>query len=225
MYTFLESHGADGRDFSRRRFLNKTVGEVKWQWLQRRPSATARVRPRNCAHKHDDNGIFQGSDCLLKIQKCKSSITVHAISFCFTIPKHNPRVSRISVVAMTGAVIEIDGASDADTIRSVKYRVFASNRELRVRQQRLMYRPGPRGMEPLADNETLGSAGVAQDGTAELDVLLAEEEPMDKYKVENLRWQVWLLLAEVALIRLMGSRSFSFPHHCFTSLSKPTLNL
>jgi hypothetical protein len=43
-----------------------------------------------------------------------------------------------------------------------------------VRRQRLMYRPGPHGMEPLADDDTLGGAGVAQDGTAELDVLLTE---------------------------------------------------
>jgi hypothetical protein len=75
---------------------------------------------------------------------------------------------------MTGAAIAIDDASAADTIRSVKQRVFALNRELPVRRQRLMYRPGPHGIEPLADDETLGGAGVAQDGTAELDVLLVD---------------------------------------------------
>jgi hypothetical protein len=37
-----------------------------------------------------------------------------------------------------------------------------------------MYRPGPRGIEALADDETLGTAGVAQDGSAELDLLLSE---------------------------------------------------
>jgi hypothetical protein len=37
-----------------------------------------------------------------------------------------------------------------------------------------MYRLGPHGINPLADDETLGGAGVAQDGTAELDVLLAD---------------------------------------------------
>jgi hypothetical protein len=82
--------------------------------------------------------------------------------------------SRISVVAMTGAAIDIEDASTTDTILSVKERVFAVNRKLYVRRQRLVYRPGLRGMEPLADDETLGGAGVAQDGTAELDVLLAE---------------------------------------------------
>ena len=87
--------------------------------------------------------------------------------------------SCISVVAMSGAVIGIDDASANDTIRSVKERVFASNRKLHVRRQLLMYRPGPRGMEPLADDETLGGAGVAQDGTAELDVLLLESKPED----------------------------------------------
>ncbi len=82
--------------------------------------------------------------------------------------------SAISVIAMTGAAIVIDDAAAADTIRSVKQRVFVANHELPVRRQRLVYRPGPRGMEALADDETLGGAGVARDGTAELDVLLAE---------------------------------------------------
>jgi hypothetical protein len=75
---------------------------------------------------------------------------------------------------MAGDAIVIDGATATDTIRSVKHRVFAANRELPIRRQRLVYRPGPHGIEALADDETLGGAGVAQDGTAELDVLLAE---------------------------------------------------
>ncbi len=75
---------------------------------------------------------------------------------------------------MTGAVIDIDDASAVDTILSIKQRVFAANRKLYVRRQRLVYRPGPRGMDALADDETLGGAGVAQDGTALLDVLVAE---------------------------------------------------
>ena len=81
--------------------------------------------------------------------------------------------SAISVVATTGAVIAIDDAAATDTILSVKERVYAVNRELPVRRQQLVYRPGPRGMEALADDETLGGAGVAQDGTAELDMLVA----------------------------------------------------
>ncbi len=75
---------------------------------------------------------------------------------------------------MTGAAITINDAAATDTIRSVKERVFAANAKMPVRQQRLVYRPGPRGMEALADDETLGGAGVARDGTAELDMLLAE---------------------------------------------------
>jgi hypothetical protein len=43
---------------------------------------------------------------------------------------------RISVIAMTGAVIAIDDASAADTILSIKQRVFAANRKLHVRRQR-----------------------------------------------------------------------------------------
>jgi hypothetical protein len=74
---------------------------------------------------------------------------------------------------MTGATIAIENAAASDTILSVKERVFAVNDKMPVRRQQLMYRPGPRGIEPLADDETLGGAGVAQDGSAELDVLLA----------------------------------------------------
>jgi hypothetical protein len=80
---------------------------------------------------------------------------------------------------MTGATIAINDASAADTILSVKQRVFAVNCELPVRRQQLVYRPGPRGLEALADGDTLGGAGVAQDGSGELDVLLTamtEEE-------------------------------------------------
>ncbi len=76
------------------------------------------------------------------------------------------------MVAADGAVLEIDYASANDTIRSVKQRVCAADPTLPVRRQLLVYSAGPHGMEPLADDETLGSAGVAQDGTAELEVLL-----------------------------------------------------
>ena len=84
---------------------------------------------------------------------------------------------------MTGATIIFDDASVDDTILSVKERVFAVNRALPKRRQRLVYRPGPRGMEALADDETLGVAGVAQDGTAELDLLV---EPLTQADVESL---------------------------------------
>ncbi len=75
---------------------------------------------------------------------------------------------------MTGAAITMDDASATDSILSVKQRVFAANCQLPVRRQRLMYRPGPYGIEPLADDETLGGAGVARDGSAVIDVLLAD---------------------------------------------------
>jgi hypothetical protein len=75
-------------------------------------------------------------------------------------------------MAMTGATIVIDDAAAGDTVLSVKQRVFAANRMLYVRRQRLMYRPSPRGMNPLADDETLGGAGVAQDGSAVIDILM-----------------------------------------------------
>ena len=75
---------------------------------------------------------------------------------------------------MSGATIVFEDACAADTILSVKERVFALNRTLPVRRQRLVYRPGPYGIVPLSDDETLGGAGVAQDGSAALDVLLSE---------------------------------------------------
>ncbi len=84
---------------------------------------------------------------------------------------------------MNGAAISIEDASATDTTLSVKQRVFDVNRKLPLRRQRLIYRTGPRGMEPLADDETLGGAGVAQDGSAELDLLL---EPFRDGEAERL---------------------------------------
>ncbi len=75
---------------------------------------------------------------------------------------------------MAGAAIAIEGMSAATKILTVKKRVFAANPKLFVRRQRLVYSAGPRGMDALADDETLGGAGVARDGTAELDVLVAD---------------------------------------------------
>ncbi len=93
------------------------------------------------------------------------------------------RSSRISIVPMIGAAIVFDNATAADTIISVKERVFALNSKLHVRRQRLMYCLGPHGMEALADDQTLGFAGVAQDGTAKLDMLL---EPLTSAEMDQL---------------------------------------
>lgn len=81
--------------------------------------------------------------------------------------------------------IAIKDASAADSILNVKKRVFAANKKLYVRRQRLVYSAGPRGIDALADNDTLGGAGVVEDGSAELDVLLVdltaeEKEAMGK---------------------------------------------
>jgi hypothetical protein len=92
---------------------------------------------------------------------------------------------------MTGAAISIDDASAADTIWSVKERVFAANRTFPERRQRLMYRAGPHGINPLANDETLGGAGVARDGTAVIDVLLADLTAAER---NTLGLQVWLFL-------------------------------
>ncbi len=84
------------------------------------------------------------------------------------------RRSRVSVVSMAGSVIALDDTSASDSILSIKERILDYNPKLYVSRQRLMYRPGPHGINPLADDETLGGAGVAQDGSAEIDLLLAE---------------------------------------------------
>ena len=90
---------------------------------------------------------------------------------------------------MAGAAIAIDDAAAADTILSVKQRVFALKPKLFVRRQRLVYSAGPRGMDALADDETLGGAGVARDGTAELDVLVAD---LTAAEAAELGKKVWL---------------------------------
>ena len=95
---------------------------------------------------------------------------------------------------MAGAAIAINDAAAADTILSVKQRVFAWNRTLFVRRQRLVYTAGPSGMDALADDETLGGAGVAQDGSAKLDVLLAD---LSEAEAEALGRQVWLCLGRM----------------------------
>ena len=80
---------------------------------------------------------------------------------------------------MAGDAIAINDASAADKILSVKQRVFVVNPKMPVGRQRLVYMDGPYGMEPLANSVTLGGAGVAQDGSAKLDVLLVDQTPAD----------------------------------------------
>jgi hypothetical protein len=82
--------------------------------------------------------------------------------------------SCISVVSMTGAALVINDVSLADSILSLKQRIFDLNPKMSIHRQRLMFPNGPHGMGSLADNETLGGAGVAQDGSANIDVLLAD---------------------------------------------------
>ena len=83
---------------------------------------------------------------------------------------------------MAGAAIAINDAAAVDSILSVKKRVFAANRQLYVRRQRLVYSAGPHGIDALADDETLGGAGVAEDGSAKLDVLMEALTEAEKAK-------------------------------------------
>ena len=72
----------------------------------------------------------------------------------------------------------LDDASAADSIMSVKKRAFAADNKLIMSRQRIMYTDGPYGMNPLPGDETLGGAGVPQDGSAKLDVLLVDPPRM-----------------------------------------------
>jgi hypothetical protein len=119
---------------------------------------------------------------------------------------------------MTGAAIAIDDASAADTILRVKQRVFALNRKLPVRRQRLMYRPGPHGIDPLADDETLGGAGVAQDGTAELDVLLADLTAAEVNELNEMVRHCRLQTILFGQLRLALIPLAIFDNICFTYL-------
>jgi hypothetical protein len=96
--------------------------------------------------------------------------------------------SRISVVDMNGAAIAIEDVRAADKIVNIKQRVALANPKLPVRRQRLVYAAGPHGMDALADKETLGGAGVAQDGSAKLDVLIAD---LTEEEAAVLGRQVW----------------------------------
>jgi hypothetical protein len=134
---------------------------------------------------------------------------------------------------MAGAAIAIDDASATDTILSVKERVFAANRKMSVRRQRLVYSAGPRGIDPLADTETLGGAGVARDGSAELDVLLVDLTAAEAAEL-NAKVRFCLRIDEQYLERLSNIvrippnylkfvchsiRLFSLSHACICSYS------
>ena len=95
---------------------------------------------------------------------------------------------------MAGAAIAIEGVSATSKILSVKKRVFAANSRLYVRRQRLVYTAGPYGMDALADDETLGGAGVAHDGSAELDVLLAD---VTAAEAAELGEKVWIFFGGI----------------------------
>jgi hypothetical protein len=118
---------------------------------------------------------------------------------------------------MTGATIVIDDASASDNILSVKERVFAANRQLPVRRQRLVYRPGPRGMDALADEETLGGAGVAQDGTALIDVLLADLTAAEAKELGEQVW--WLPPSDIMSVHVLLAVCHSIPAPCLSAVS------
>lgn len=80
---------------------------------------------------------------------------------------------------MRGAHTVLNEVRAADTILEIKRRIRSLNPKLFMRRQRLVYMSGPNGMEPLADDATLGCAGVTQDGSAVLDLLLVDETPAE----------------------------------------------
>jgi hypothetical protein len=85
--------------------------------------------------------------------------------------------SRLSVVPVNLVDIVIHDASACDTIWSVKERVFALNRHMYMRRQRLYFCDS---IEPLADEDTLGRVGVAQDGSARLVLLLRDLSALEE---------------------------------------------
>jgi hypothetical protein len=91
---------------------------------------------------------------------------------------------------MAGSVFQIDDASTLDTILSVKKRISALNCQFPVRRQRLVYSAGPHGINPLADDDTLGNICVKRDGTAMFDVLLADVSPDKAAKLGRMVLQI-----------------------------------
>jgi hypothetical protein len=80
-------------------------------------------------------------------------------------------LSTITVIhGNSGTAITIANATANDTIRSIKRRVSAANSKFPISRQLL--HASAHDAEPLADDETLGGAGVAQDGTGVLDLVL-----------------------------------------------------
>ena len=101
--------------------------------------------------------------------------------------------SRISIIAMNGAAIVLDDVFAGDSIQRVKQRVFAIDNKLVVSRQRIVYTEGPYGMNALAGDETLGGAGVPQDGSAKLDMLLADPVHVSSWEADELGEQVFWL--------------------------------
>jgi hypothetical protein len=114
---------------------------------------------------------------------------------------------------MAGATVAINDAAAEDTILSVKERVFAANRTLFVHRQRLVYTAGPSGMDVLADYETLRDVGVAQDGSAELDVLLADLTEED---LHELGANVWSPLNDVSYVTYCYDMNRFSDNLCFS---------
>ncbi len=122
--------------------------------------------------------------------------------------------SRITALVKNGAAVTIDDASAADTLLSVKERVFAANRMLPVHRQELVYSDGPRGIEALADDETLGGAGVAQDGTAEFDVQLTSARKEKANKLGPKVWRCWQSGVRDLLVVELFAMAIVYQSHC-----------
>ena len=112
-----------------------------------------------CAERRQTNEhaviLLYEQNVISSTQKMRCLVSVR---FCARIFRFR-QISRISVVAMTGAAIAIDDAAASDTLLSVKQRVYAVNHKLPMRRQRLVYRPGPHGLEALADDGDAGRRG------------------------------------------------------------------
>jgi len=92
----------------------------------------------------------------------------------------------VTVVSMSGNN-DIFPISPNATILELKRRIQANNKleYLEIYRQRLMYRPGPHGIEPLANDLTLAECGIQQIGEKPIEVDLLLEDDLLEFNLEN----------------------------------------
>ena len=100
----------------------------------------------------------------------------------------------VNVVAMTGKSVLFPISPNA-TILELKRRIQANNEigNLEIYRQRLVYRPGPLGMESLADDLTLDECGIRQIAGVEIEVDLLLDGDLLEFSPEIIERVIGLL--------------------------------